>query len=399
VNGARATRAPRRGATAGTPGGTLRVLLVAPFPPPTGGIARWATIVTDDLAGSDAVSLRCVSSSPPVSLSKPKRTPLERLLAGALGTPRLLVRTAGVLRTQRPRVLHIATSGGPGHLRDLAVMALGKLVGARAVLHLHHGRLGGAPSRSERLLASAALALSAGAICLDERTEATVERLAQRLPGRRVIRRIPNPVPFELPPVPADQRSRSLVFVGWNLASKGLDDLLAAWQGLGPATEPYVLAVVGPGANDYRAGRSAPLPARVELLGEKPHPETLDLIREATALVLPSHSEGFPNVVLEAMAAATPVVATRVGAIPEMLRDDGRLVDAKDRDGLAEAIGALLADPEDAFVRAERSRRRGESLYSVPAVSRQLTDLWGELAQNPTRLGVKSPSSPRSGDS
>jgi glycosyltransferase involved in cell wall biosynthesis len=85
--------------------------------------------------------------------------------------------------------------------------------------------------------------------------------------------------------------------------------------------------------------------------------------------VLCSVAEGFPNSVLEAMAAARPVVATRVGGVPDAVRDSetGILVPASDPDALAAALRNVLATPErartfgaaaQAYARAEYDERR-----------------------------------------
>jgi glycosyltransferase involved in cell wall biosynthesis len=63
----------------------------------------------------------------------------------------------------------------------------------------------------------------------------------------------------------------------------------------------------------------------------------------ANLVTLPSYMEGCPNVVLEALACGRPMVATRVGGIPEIMSDAcGRLVPARDAFGLAEALAAVL---------------------------------------------------------
>ncbi|HEX9255014.1 MAG TPA: glycosyltransferase family 4 protein [Candidatus Angelobacter sp.] len=75
--------------------------------------------------------------------------------------------------------------------------------------------------------------------------------------------------------------------------------------------------------------------------------------------VLPSLNEGLPMTVLEAMAASKPVIATRVGAIPSVIKngENGLLVNAKDSEGLQNAISILLSDPE-------RRRRMGDQAYA-----------------------------------
>src|SRR5689334_14085358 len=76
--------------------------------------------------------------------------------------------------------------------------------------------------------------------------------------------------------------------------------------------------------------------------------------------VLPSLNEGLPMTVLEAMAASKPVIATRVGAIPSVIKDgeNGLLVDPKNSEGLRKAIASLLSDPE-------RRRRMGDQAHAL----------------------------------
>jgi glycosyltransferase involved in cell wall biosynthesis len=75
--------------------------------------------------------------------------------------------------------------------------------------------------------------------------------------------------------------------------------------------------------------------------------------------VLPSLNEGLPMTVLEAMAASKPVIATRVGAIPSVIRDgeNGLLVAPKDSEGLRNAVASLLNDPE-------RRRQLGDQAHA-----------------------------------
>jgi glycosyltransferase involved in cell wall biosynthesis len=86
--------------------------------------------------------------------------------------------------------------------------------------------------------------------------------------------------------------------------------------------------------------------APVRFLGEVPHARVPELLRDSRALVLCSSVEGVPNVVLEALAHNRPVIATPVGAIPELVEDgvNGRLVPVGDPEALAAAMRDLLDD-------------------------------------------------------
>ncbi|HEX7316907.1 MAG TPA: glycosyltransferase [Pyrinomonadaceae bacterium] len=101
----------------------------------------------------------------------------------------------------------------------------------------------------------------------------------------------------------------------------------------------------------------------------------------ADALALPSHSEGSPNVLLEAMAAGVPVAATRVGGVPEIASNEetALLVPAHAPDALAEAFGRLLSDAQTARALAARAREHVLAHFSPEAYARALVGIYGEL--------------------
>ncbi len=115
-----------------------------------------------------------------------------------------------------------------------------------------------------------------------------------------------------------------------------------------------------------RASTTAASGITAQLLGE------LDdipcLLAAADALVLPSKSEGLPLVVMEAMAASTPVVATAVGGVPELVEHDrtGLLVPAEDDAALAAALGRVL---EDRDLRRSLACRARESVIQLTSTS------------------------------
>jgi glycosyltransferase involved in cell wall biosynthesis len=89
--------------------------------------------------------------------------------------------------------------------------------------------------------------------------------------------------------------------------------------------------------------------------------------------VLPSHTEGLPLTVLEAMAAGKPVVGTTVGGIPEAVRhgETGLLVPPQEPGRLAEAVITLLKDPVLATSMGEAGRTRAQEVFSLETEARQ----------------------------
>ena len=140
--------------------------------------------------------------------------------------------------------------------------------------------------------------------------------------------------------LPAD--APVLLYVGNLKDSKGCLDLLEAFPALLAAQPQARLIYVGAGPCRTELLQRAAVPAcgdRVTLVGAVAHDALGDWFRAADLLCLPSHNEGVPNVVLEAMACGTPVVASRVGGIPEVLPDyAGLLVPPRDPAALAAAL-------------------------------------------------------------
>jgi glycosyltransferase involved in cell wall biosynthesis len=133
-----------------------------------------------------------------------------------------------------------------------------------------------------------------------------------------------------------------------------LVDALAAARGL-PAWELWCAGRDdGTGAALRARAEAAGIGSRIRWLG--PRTDVPDLLAAADIGVLASHEEGFPNAVVEAMAAGLPVVATRVGGVPEAVSDGttGRLVAPRDPAALGNALTALAGD-------ADLRRRMGDA--------------------------------------
>ncbi len=137
-----------------------------------------------------------------------------------------------------------------------------------------------------------------------------------------------------------------VVSVGNLVPLKGHDLVIEALRDL----PDFRLAIAGSGPEE-RALRSLAerlgVAARVRFLGALAHEALPALYAAADALVLASSREGWPNVLMEAMACGVPVVATRVGGAPEIVADPaaGRLVETRSAEAIADGVRALLAAP------------------------------------------------------
>jgi glycosyltransferase involved in cell wall biosynthesis len=209
---------------------------------------------------------------------------------------------------------------------------------------------------------------------------------AQGLPASRVA-----VLPNGIPPLPAPRRNlRSTLAPPGPLVGaigrldpvKGYDDLLAAIGLLRRDGVPVHLAIAGVGPDESRLRgliSAWRLDGDVSLLGLRD--DVPDLLRALDVAVMSSHSEGAPLAIIEYMAAGLPIVATRVGGIPELIAHDreGLLVAPRDPAALAAALRRLLEDRQLARRLGDAALQRQRSEYAFDVMIERLSDLYERL--------------------
>jgi glycosyltransferase involved in cell wall biosynthesis len=173
---------------------------------------------------------------------------------------------------------------------------------------------------------------------------------------------------------------------------KGHDTLLAAATRVLAERPDIEFVLVGDGVERARLERQAAdrgLSRAVQFLGERG--DVADLLSSSDLFVLPSRSEACPNSVLEAMAAGLPIIATRVGGIPELISHgtDGVLVDADRPDVLAEAILDVARRPDAARTMGCAARSRAVRDFSFERMVANFEDLYLSQLTHSVRRDVE----------
>lgn len=195
-------------------------------------------------------------------------------------------------------------------------------------------------------------------------TEFQRRLVVNALPQNRVV-----VIPNFLEPDPrqgAEDRS-GVVYVGRLSVEKGVAPLLAAAE-----LEPDIISVAGDGPLAEGVERAAAR-GRIRHLGSLPPIEVLDAMKRSIALVVPSvWYEGFPMVVLEAFATGTPVIASRIGSLAEVI-DDG--------------ITGLLVEPDDGAALAKKIRWAVDHLEEMASIGGNARRRYEERYRGPSHLG------------
>lgn len=293
-------------------------------------------------------------------------SPLNDVLAGVLLWKRL--------RSLRPHIVHTHTSKAGLLGRWAAIFA-----GVPRVVHTPHGHVfyghfTQGPTRLFQVLERVTALVTDRIVALTEGEHDDYLRFSVCSPGKlEIIHSGVEIERFAEAPVNVEEGRKGLGVdpaapvvgsVGWLTPVKAPMDLLLAMERVWPAHPEAVLLFLGQGAQERELKervRRENNQDRVHFLGWRSDvPEILKLM---DIFVLSSRNEGMGRAVVEAMAAGRPVVGTRVGGVPDLVRDDwnGFLVEPGDLDGMARSVSRLL---ENSGLRREMGRRGLELAWS-----------------------------------
>ena len=203
-----------------------------------------------------------------------------------------------------------------------------------------------------------------------------------RLPPSQLVV-IPNGTP--IPARGRDERPMAnpvlLLAVGRLVPAKDFPTLLRAIRHLRKDGYHVLLRIAGEGplrSELEQLARSLDVVANVQFLGNRP--DVQELLQSSDVFVMSSRREGQPLVLLEAMAAEIPIVATTAGGIPNTVRSgvEALLVPAGDHVALAAALEQLITDPAQARALAQNAKRRVTTDFSIEAIASAHLDLYAQ---------------------
>jgi glycosyltransferase involved in cell wall biosynthesis len=256
------------------------------------------------------------------------------------------------LATSSAPLVHIHMSRGPSFWRKYIVCLITLLWRRPYVLHIHAGRFGKFYDEDCGVIAKAivrhSLRRAATVLALSEHWRTTLLRIC---PDARVRTLANSVVPFDHTALAPDPVAPRILYTGRISEAKGTFDLLRGFARIAQRCPRAVLVCAGDGEGPQllQLAESMGLKGRVTCPGWLSAEEIRKEMEKATVWALPSHSEGVPVAMLEAMSIGLPVIVTPVGGIPEVVQNgqNGLLVAPKDIDAIAQALIELLESPSE----------------------------------------------------
>ena len=333
------------------------VLLTGTFPPPMGGVAAINKLIVRQLANSayrivplNSVRFKCIRKIP------------GRRLAPLFLKPAEFISFIYLIIRHRCQIVHIALSSYSSFYKSAIFILIAGLLRRKIVIHLHGGSFeqfyDDSPNFIKKCIC-AAFEKSDTVVTLSEKWRRFVSEKLAITPGKIAILNNSYGHEFDGFKVPDEELLHrqngnicKLLFLGSISRKKGVIDLLESCARLSAHSENYQLLLAGGEKEPGILKRIDDLIARhhlaenVKLLGEVDAEQKLQVFAESDIFILPSHAENFPVAIIEAMRAGLPVIASKVGAVAEIIDepDNGLLFEAGDITSLTEKIERLLKD-------------------------------------------------------
>jgi len=301
-----------------------------------------------------------------------------RLAAEAIATCLVM------LLQKQVAVFHLHVSMYGSFWRKAIIARMATAFRVPVIMHLHGSQLhmffDRQPRWRKRIIRSQ-LESCAAVLVLSKRWETIVLEIA---PRAQVIE-MPNYVPVPKHPHLASSSGPECVFFfsGQVGSRKGVFDLLPAFRDARRSRPEIRLRIAGDGELEKAISmtRELGLEDCVELLGWLSASDIQRELEKADVFLLPSHNEGLPMSLLEAMACGLPVVSTRVGGIPEVVKDsvNGLLIEAGDKEALTQSIILLATEPSLRTKLGESAQETIRMHYSVEKLMPRLETIYDSL--------------------
>ncbi len=362
-----------------------KVLLCSPYAPSLktpGGISVWAqNVVSYNVEHNDEILMEVL----PCDRSQPMNENtgrLRRLYYGIKDYVKLIGKIRSKLRTNQYQVIHVNTTASISSLKDYVICKMAKKYAVSSVLHYHFGRIPELIQKNnwEWKLLYSALKIADKVIVMDNLSYEALLKL-----GVENVVNIPNPYSPALETTIENSKNKiervqnRVLFASRVFRKKGIYELVEACKQI----SGIHLRIVGPYDDSDRQSleRLAGSSDWLEFVGPVPHSKVIEELLGCDLFVLPTYTEGFPNIILESMLCKTPTVVTPVGAIPEMLDFEGEPCGISIRpnnvEDIVKAINSYFKEKDKTMV--QRGYTRVKAKYSLPVVCQQLYSVWKNL--------------------
>ena len=367
----------------------MKVLLATPHKNVTGGISRWAqNIISFYRETASEVDMDILSFDEAKEHKAEyfiSKGYFKRVIRGVRVYGRAIKVLLRKIKKDKYDVIHIASSATWGLLRDIVIIQIAHRKGIKCVVHFHFGRI---PELSQRRnwewrLLKHVVKKADKTVVMDKLSYDTLT-----LNDFNNVEYVPNPLSPTVNDIIKDYKGQTrsnnvVMFAGQCVQEKGIYELIEACNSI-PNVELRIYGAITKQVEDELRKKWESKHSTLHIMGNRPFEEIIGAMSMCGVFVLPSYTEGFPNVILESMACGCAIVTTPVGAISEMLEEEdgksfGIMVEPRNVGQLEDAIKKMLSDTEFREKCQVNAQQRVNKRYSLDSICPKITAIWKDV--------------------
>lgn len=322
-----------------------KVLVIGPLPPPAGGMETILNQIS---------FMRYKNIKIKIFNTSKKRIIKSLIVFNLLNFIYRSIKLTYILLFYRPDLLHIHTASSKSFWQNHIYFQICKIFNKKIILHIHGGAFKDFYTHSNKFIKARIIKTLNSADSLIVLSNYWFNFFKTLCPTQK-IHILPNSIDLDIISKYNIKKSKkidnkyNILFVGRIEKQKGIYELLNAFSEI--KNKNLFLYIMGPFMNNEREIRTLTkklkISNRVKFLGMISGPEKYEYFSKSHLFVLPSYWEGLPLSVLEAMSFGLPIIATDVGAIPEIIKkENGILIKPKNYNILKEKIITILKNKD-----------------------------------------------------
>lgn len=346
----------------------MKVLLLSPIPPPAGGIATWTKLYLNSAEAKDN-EIEIIDTS--VAGNRVENYDKRSIKEEIIRSIKIISGLRANIKKNKYDIVHINTSCSKyGMIRDYLCAKFSKWHKVGLIIHCHCDTSYMVKGKVSEYIFNLLCGVADKIFCLNTSSYEHIKKITKK---ESII--IPNFIDLntlEKNDFRVSNQIKNIIYVGHIVLAKGCYEIISVAKQL-----PEInFIMIGYLSEEIKR---IPTTSNVKFIGEVSKNEVFERMLDADLLLFPTHTEGFPNVVLEAMACGLPIISTPVGAIPDMIEDKGGLfVEIGDVGGIMNAIKKL--NNKDIRIKMSNwNKEKVKNSYTVTEVSNRIFKEYSQI--------------------
>ena len=350
------------------------IFIIAPNKDDIGGISTWNKIIHYyNYKNLNLISIDCSGKTGSLDTNNL----LKRIKRGIWITKNVLKQLNKKYSEEKCDLIHLCSSASLGLFKDEKIIKWAFKRKIPIVYHMHFGRIPDLFIKQNweyrKIIKNCEFVDKV--ILIDEKSYKFFRKKLKNCVY------VPNPIVTNKDY--CDINSKKIMFLGHVVKEKGIDEIIAAWKVLNDSYPSWEINIYGPIKNNYIDEITIHQLKKIHIYikGSVSHNKAMEALKNSSIFVLPSWTEGFPNVILEAMNCGLPIIATKVGAIPQMIEGCGVLINPKNVEELKKSLIYLINNKEERKKIGDIAKYRVVDNYDYKIVCSVYESIWEEILQ------------------